>query len=109
MGRGEDPGAAAEASLPAFGKCAGVGAGRDSRGAGTALLEAEGSGTEGMSVSSQANSLTARFARWVLAYAVRYWPEGEEHDSSQRPSNRFEHAPRFTSQATVVAYANQRL
>jgi len=28
-----------------------------------------------MSVSSQANSLTARFARWVLAYAIRYWPE----------------------------------
>jgi hypothetical protein len=28
-----------------------------------------------MSVSSRANSLTARFARWVLGYAVRYWPE----------------------------------
>jgi tetratricopeptide (TPR) repeat protein len=75
VGRGEDARAAAEASLPAFGKCAGVGAGRDSRGAGTALLEAGGSGAEGLSVSSQANSLTARFARRVLAYAVRYWPE----------------------------------
>ncbi len=28
-----------------------------------------------MSVSAQANSVTARFARWVMAYAVRHWPE----------------------------------
>jgi hypothetical protein len=28
-----------------------------------------------MSLSTQANSVTARFARWVLAYAVRHWPE----------------------------------
>jgi len=75
MGRGEDPRAAPEASLPAFGKCTGVGAGRDSRSTGTALLEADGSGAEGMSMSPQANSLAARFARWVLEYAVRYWPE----------------------------------
>jgi hypothetical protein len=38
-------------------------------------LEADGSGTEGMSLSTQANSVTARFARWVLAYTVRHWPE----------------------------------
>ena len=28
-----------------------------------------------MSLSTQANSVTARFARWVLAYTVRHWPE----------------------------------
>ena len=28
-----------------------------------------------MSVSTQANSVTARFSRWVMAYAVRHWPE----------------------------------
>lgn len=28
-----------------------------------------------MSMSAQENSVTARFARWALAYAVRHWPE----------------------------------
>jgi hypothetical protein len=28
-----------------------------------------------MNMSGQANSVTARFARWVLGCAVQHWPE----------------------------------
>ncbi len=35
----------------------------------------EACGERGMSVAKQANPAAARFARWVLGCAVRYWPE----------------------------------
>jgi hypothetical protein len=38
-------------------------------------LEAGSSGASGMSLSTQSGSVTARFARWALGCAVRYWPE----------------------------------
>src|SRR5579863_2481036 len=52
-----------------------MGTRRDPRGAGAALLEGVSCGTSSMSTSAQENSLTARFARWALGCAVRYWPD----------------------------------